>query len=266
MLQPYGVIWIGICLCLCTFEKPPPLQKVLSPLLSNREFSCLFTGKVQFRKSKGALSEYKKIYIICTTSLLLNTSNLWCFDSTARTVRLHTRMSNTPLSSTIKGLKLWYKVSVFFFMFLQNPNAKRQMHPDFCNFIHLFHRCVFSLKISPKNCIQRMYPFPLVGCITKDCSAFVLSIALSFCLGGKRLISGSISAFRLCISQSRWREQQDTVFPAIEYTVDFFIRNWREAGTDIVQSSAEMGLAAQLLLIDQSFNLFRRFLSSKLMG
>lgn len=51
----------------------------------------------------------------------------------------------------------------------------------------------------------------------------------------------------------------------IEQAFDFFLWNYQEARTHILQSSAEMDLAAQLLFIDQSFKLFRRFLPSKLM-
>ena len=63
----------------------------------------------------------------------------------------------------IKGLKLWYKVSVLSFLFLQNPNAKRHMHPEICISHVLYRHCQFLARILSENRIRKMHPLPSLG-------------------------------------------------------------------------------------------------------
>mgnify|MGYP007017377289 CR=1 FL=1 len=76
-----------------------------------------------------------------------------------------------PLASTIKGLKLWYKVSVLFFMFLQNPNVKRQMHPGICSFALPYRRRWFGHKNQRKKRIEKCTHF----C---ECISYIVSIVI----------------------------------------------------------------------------------------
>ena len=73
-------------------------------------------------------------------------------------------------------------------MFLQIPNAKRQMHPGICSLrVHLLH-CREQHRNRSKSSTYEMHPPRLVGCIfcmpgsnRFAIRAFVGTLALSFC-------------------------------------------------------------------------------------
>ena len=81
----------------------------------------------------------------------------------ARYIRIVEVTGSNPVCSTIKGLKLWYKVSVLFFIFLQNPNAKRQMHPGIWIIPAFFLRRHCRSNNLPENRLDKMHPLPSVG-------------------------------------------------------------------------------------------------------